>query len=120
MLFMGEEWGARTPWQFFTSHPEPALATAAASSGSGWLVKNCHGVRAPHSSPMNSIGVNGPVSSSVAPTRSSPGDRPAVVALAEARPGAGVEERRLQDGRQAFQRAEVGVVALPLPGQQRV
>ncbi len=22
MLFMGEEWGARTPWQFFTSHPE--------------------------------------------------------------------------------------------------
>lgn len=26
MLFMGEEWGARTPWQFFTAHPEPALA----------------------------------------------------------------------------------------------
>ncbi|HEV2089046.1 MAG TPA: malto-oligosyltrehalose trehalohydrolase [Cryptosporangiaceae bacterium] len=26
MLFMGEEWGARTPWQFFTSHPEPELA----------------------------------------------------------------------------------------------
>ena len=25
MLFMGEEWGARTPWQFFTSHPEPEL-----------------------------------------------------------------------------------------------
>ena len=23
---MGEEWGARTPWQFFTSHPEPELA----------------------------------------------------------------------------------------------
>jgi len=30
MLFMGEEWGARTPWQFFTSHPEPELATATA------------------------------------------------------------------------------------------
>ena len=26
MLFMGEEWGASTPWQFFTSHPEPELA----------------------------------------------------------------------------------------------
>jgi maltooligosyltrehalose trehalohydrolase len=28
MLFMGEEWGAATPWQFFTSHPEPDLAEA--------------------------------------------------------------------------------------------
>lgn len=28
MLFMGEEWGATTPWQFFTSHPEPELARA--------------------------------------------------------------------------------------------
>jgi len=28
MLFMGEEWAAGTPWQFFTSHPEPDLATA--------------------------------------------------------------------------------------------
>lgn len=28
MLFMGEEWGASTPWQFFTSHPEPELAEA--------------------------------------------------------------------------------------------
>jgi maltooligosyltrehalose trehalohydrolase len=31
MLFMGEEWGARTPWLFFTSHPEPALAEATAA-----------------------------------------------------------------------------------------
>ncbi|MFD4183571.1 DUF3459 domain-containing protein, partial [Rhodococcus sp. NPDC058514] len=31
MLFMGEEWGARTPFQFFTSHPEPELAAATAS-----------------------------------------------------------------------------------------
>jgi maltooligosyltrehalose trehalohydrolase len=31
MLFMGEEWGAGTPWQFFTSHPEPALAAAVAT-----------------------------------------------------------------------------------------
>ncbi|ALE91192.1 malto-oligosyltrehalose trehalohydrolase [Arthrobacter alpinus] len=30
MLFMGEEFGASTPWQFFTSHPEPALAEATA------------------------------------------------------------------------------------------
>ncbi|MCR2802169.1 malto-oligosyltrehalose trehalohydrolase [Microbacterium sp. zg-Y818] len=30
MLFMGEEWGATTPWQFFTSHPEPELAEATA------------------------------------------------------------------------------------------
>jgi maltooligosyltrehalose trehalohydrolase len=30
MLFMGEEWAASTPWQFFTSHPEPELAAAVA------------------------------------------------------------------------------------------
>ncbi|MET4781412.1 malto-oligosyltrehalose trehalohydrolase [Glaciihabitans sp. UYNi722] len=30
MLFMGEEWGASTPWQFFTAHPEPELGTATA------------------------------------------------------------------------------------------
>ena len=28
MLFMGEEWAAASPWQFFTSHPEPELADA--------------------------------------------------------------------------------------------
>ena len=27
-LFMGEEWGAGTPWQYFTDHPEPELAAA--------------------------------------------------------------------------------------------
>ena len=26
MLFMGEEWGASTPWQFFTDFPDPDLA----------------------------------------------------------------------------------------------
>jgi maltooligosyltrehalose trehalohydrolase len=31
MLFMGEEWAASTPWQFFTSHPEPDLGEATAS-----------------------------------------------------------------------------------------
>ena len=31
MLWMGEEWGASTPWQFFTSHPEPELAAAVAT-----------------------------------------------------------------------------------------
>lgn len=30
MIFMGEEWGASTPWQFFTSHPEPDLGRAVA------------------------------------------------------------------------------------------
>ncbi|MBS2963416.1 malto-oligosyltrehalose trehalohydrolase [Actinocrinis puniceicyclus] len=28
MLFMGEEWGAGTPWQYFTDHQEPDLAAA--------------------------------------------------------------------------------------------
>jgi maltooligosyltrehalose trehalohydrolase len=28
MLFMGEEWGASSPWQFFTSHPEEWLGEA--------------------------------------------------------------------------------------------
>ncbi|MET9696585.1 malto-oligosyltrehalose trehalohydrolase [Streptomyces sp. NPDC006529] len=31
MLFMGEEWGARTPWQYFTDHPDPELAQAVRS-----------------------------------------------------------------------------------------
>jgi maltooligosyltrehalose trehalohydrolase len=31
MLFMGEEWGASTPWQFFTSHPEEDLGRATAA-----------------------------------------------------------------------------------------
>jgi maltooligosyltrehalose trehalohydrolase len=26
MLFMGEEWGAGTPWQFFTDHTDPEIA----------------------------------------------------------------------------------------------
>lgn len=30
MLFMGEEWGATTPWQFFTSHDDPELGAATA------------------------------------------------------------------------------------------
>jgi maltooligosyltrehalose trehalohydrolase len=30
MLFMGEEWAATTPFQFFTSHPEPELGTVTA------------------------------------------------------------------------------------------
>ncbi len=28
MLFMGEEWAASTPWQYFTDHEEPELADA--------------------------------------------------------------------------------------------
>ena len=42
MLFMGEEWGSSSPFQFFTSHPEPELARATAEgrkaefAGHGW------------------------------------------------------------------------------------
>ena len=39
--------------------PAGPWRTASASSGSGWEVKNCQGVEAPHSSPMKIIGVNG-------------------------------------------------------------
>ena len=35
MLFMGEEWGATTPWQFFTSHPEPELGRIVAEGRIG-------------------------------------------------------------------------------------
>lgn len=28
MLFMGEEWGATTPWQYFTDHTDPDIAAA--------------------------------------------------------------------------------------------
>jgi maltooligosyltrehalose trehalohydrolase len=28
MLFMGEEWGATTPWQYFTDHSDPGLGEA--------------------------------------------------------------------------------------------
>ncbi len=42
MLFMGEEWGTRTPWQYFTDHPDPDLAAAVRDGrrrefgGHGW------------------------------------------------------------------------------------
>ena len=42
MLFMGEEWAATTPWQYFTDHIEPWLAEAVADgrraefAGHGW------------------------------------------------------------------------------------
>jgi maltooligosyltrehalose trehalohydrolase len=35
MLFMGEEWGASTPWQFFTSFDDPELAEAVRSGRRG-------------------------------------------------------------------------------------
>jgi maltooligosyltrehalose trehalohydrolase len=31
MLFMGEEWGASTPFQYFTDHPDPELGEAVRS-----------------------------------------------------------------------------------------
>ncbi|TAJ47179.1 MAG: malto-oligosyltrehalose trehalohydrolase [Herbiconiux sp.] len=39
MLFMGEEWAASTPWQFFTSHPEPELGEATAKGRIGEFAK---------------------------------------------------------------------------------
>lgn len=42
MLFMGEEWGAATPWQYFTDHTDPNLAEAVRRgrrrefTGHGW------------------------------------------------------------------------------------
>jgi maltooligosyltrehalose trehalohydrolase len=42
MLFMGEEWGADTPWQYFTDHTDPGLAAAVTEgrtsefAGYGW------------------------------------------------------------------------------------
>lgn len=42
LVFMGEEWGASTPWQFFTDHPEAELAQAVREGrtrefgGHGW------------------------------------------------------------------------------------
>ena len=42
MLFMGEEWGADTPWQFFTDHTDPFFAQAVTTgrkaefAGHGW------------------------------------------------------------------------------------
>ncbi len=42
MLFMGDEWGASTPWRYFTDHPDPVLAEAVRSGrrhefeGYGW------------------------------------------------------------------------------------
>jgi maltooligosyltrehalose trehalohydrolase len=47
MLFMGEEWAASTPWQFFSSFPEPALARAVSEgrrrefAEHGWDVATC-------------------------------------------------------------------------------
>ncbi|MEO5898733.1 MAG: malto-oligosyltrehalose trehalohydrolase [Ilumatobacteraceae bacterium] len=35
MLFMGEEWAASTPWQFFTAHPEAELGEATAKGRIG-------------------------------------------------------------------------------------
>ena len=32
MLFMGEEWGATTPWKFFTSHPDEGLGELSAAN----------------------------------------------------------------------------------------
>ncbi|MEI7032697.1 malto-oligosyltrehalose trehalohydrolase [Streptomyces pratensis] len=45
MLFMGEEWGALTPWQFFTDHTDPELAEAVRDgrrrefAAHGWAAK---------------------------------------------------------------------------------
>ena len=44
MLFMGEEWGASTPWMYFTDHTDPAIADAVRQGrreefgGHGWAL----------------------------------------------------------------------------------
>ncbi|EME21752.1 malto-oligosyltrehalose trehalohydrolase [Rhodococcus triatomae] len=54
MLFMGEEWGASTPFRFFTSHPEPELATATAQgriaefAAHGWPATEIPDPQDPH------------------------------------------------------------------------
>jgi maltooligosyltrehalose trehalohydrolase len=46
MLFMGEEWGADTPWQFFTDHTDPFFADAVSQgrrsefAGHGWGIND--------------------------------------------------------------------------------
>ena len=46
MLFMGEEWAASTPWQYFTSHEEAELAEAVRAgrrrefAGHGWAAED--------------------------------------------------------------------------------
>ena len=68
-------WGSGTTER---SHPIAAnsairpSAVARPSSGSGCDVKNCHGVEAAHSSPMNSMGVNGESTVSTAAIASPP------------------------------------------------
>ena len=53
MIFMGEEWGARTPWQFFTDHSEPELVEgirrgrAEEFAGHGWTDAAGHDVQVP-------------------------------------------------------------------------
>jgi maltooligosyltrehalose trehalohydrolase len=53
MLFMGEEWGAGTPWQYFTDHTDPALGEAvtrgrAAEFGAhGWKADDVPDPQAP-------------------------------------------------------------------------
>lgn len=46
MIFMGEEWGSKAPWQFFASFPDPDLANAvrtgrrAEFADHGWATKD--------------------------------------------------------------------------------
>jgi maltooligosyltrehalose trehalohydrolase len=53
MLFMGEEWAAATPWQFFTDHPEPELGRAVSDgrrrefSRHGWSAEDVPDPQAP-------------------------------------------------------------------------
>ena len=42
MLFMGEEWGSSSPFQFFISHPEPELAMATAEGRKRAALDSAH------------------------------------------------------------------------------
>ena len=44
MLFMGEEWGARTVWQYFTDHPDPETGRTVAAGRQAEFAR--HGWRA--------------------------------------------------------------------------
>jgi malto-oligosyltrehalose trehalohydrolase len=44
MLFMGEEWGSKTPWQYFTDHPDTGLGRAVADGRRAEFAR--HGWRA--------------------------------------------------------------------------
>ena len=90
MLFMGEEWGADTPWQYFTDHVDPGLAARGGAGPPGGVRparlgrrRTCRIRRTPRRSP-------GPSWTGPSPARSAHRDLLAwyreLIALRRARP----------------------------------